>query len=231
MPMSSAAPGASRPEPTRNVAQQATVTLQQYGIQLAQNMQRDGAIRGSPTFQRCIPLPGDVRIPTPRKDIAGGPASTAAPRTPKPRRSSSKKPVALSLRRENMCDQLSLRALDVLIEESSEQFGPHYDENHRSPNGRKPPTNGKRQVSFGLDAVCCHWWERPCRLCRETDSNGSPGTPMASSPPDRAPDSPRQTAQLVCGAGDSANMRREAGSAARKPGATEMRRQTRVPGS
>lgn len=199
-----------RLEPKPSVAaRKATSTLQQYGVQLARNMQRDGAVRGSPTFQRCIPLPGDVRIPTPRGEVT---QSTTAPRTPKSRGQSTSSSIAshlhkkghanfcdknatlttaLSLRRENMHEQACQPALEVLLQETLEQFGPHYDENHLSPNGQPPPTEGPRTLCG--DQECCQWWKKPCKFCVEK----SGAAPMAGSPPDKAPDSPRQTSQSV----------------------------------
>merc|ERR1711871_660792 len=140
-------------------------------------------VRGSPTFQRCIPLPGDVRIPTPRGDVT---QSITAPRTPKsrgqPMSSSSDSNVhkkgyanscdksatlttALSLRRENMREQACQPALEVLLQETLEQFGPHYDENHLSPNGQPPPTEGSRNLCG--DQECCQWRKKPCNFCEE----------------------------------------------------------------
>jgi hypothetical protein len=192
-------------------ARKATSTLQQYGVQLARDMQREGAIRGSPTFQRCIPLPGDIRIPTPRDGVK---ATTAAPRTPKSRRrvkttsrvsgsrcrgngildtTTEPSTSALSFRRENLCEQA---CAPKLSQDSPEHFGAQYDENHQLSICSRPLSQEVRGETACEDPECCQWWSQRCHFCAASSaSEGAAATPMATSPPDRAPDSPRQAAQ------------------------------------
>ena len=192
-------------------ARKATSTLRQYGLQLAQNMQREGAIRGSPTFRRCIPLPGDVRIPTPRDCVR---ATTVAPRTPKSRRrarttsgvSSLQNEVredtekkinssmaALSVRRENLHEQACRPSMS---QESPEHFDLQYDENHQLSNGQALLSQEGRSETVCKDPECRPLRSQPCLFCASSfATGGAAATPMATSPPDRAPDSPRHKAQ------------------------------------
>jgi hypothetical protein len=139
------------------------------------------------------------------------------------------------MRRENMAEpQPRPPALQVLTQEALDQFGPHYDENHQSPNGRTSPSRGgrgQRGVTFCADSECCQWWARPCDFCAAaaaaaaaaagTGEGTSTHTPAASSPPDRAPDSPTRRAQPEASNAELKAARR----AARKRAEEEMLRQ------
>jgi hypothetical protein len=133
--------------------------------ELRRSSRSDRQFRGRANSAAPLPMPGDVRAPTPRN---AGKASTTAPRAPRPGR----RPRASSAR--NGHTQAQAQA----------QAQPETHTEAQNPGAASETARGTRGETYCEDPECCYFWERPCRFCAAS------ACATASSPPDRAPDSP-----------------------------------------
>jgi len=119
---------------------------------------------------------------------------------------------ALSVGRENLREQAYRPSLS---QEYPQHFGLQNAENHQLSNGQALLSQEVRGVIVCKDPERRPLRSQPCHFCASSSAKGAAATPMATSPPDRAPDSPKRAAQPASGDSVSAAEQQDTSKAAR----------------